>query len=398
MTRIAFHFLTTPIAHGLARSRPRAPIPPAGVAALAAALLVLPLATGCGGKGGPPAEFAVEVAVTKPEVTVVQDTLPAVGTVEPDERVVIQPEVAGLIEEIGFEEGQRVQRGDVLFRMRSRKEEAQLAQAKADMELARANLERARQLEGTKAISQQELDQMASTLEARAATYELERRRLEERLIVAPFDGVLGPRQVSVGQYVTAGMPLVTLVQDALVKVEFTVPERQLADLRIGQIGRVSVSAYPEQVFEGEVALISPEVDPVTRTVYARLLVPNPEGRLRPGMFARVELVVGERSNALVVPESALVPSLDSFSVFVVQEDQRVRLTPVTPGVRLPGKVELRDGVQPDSVIVISGTQKLVDGTKVIPSEDKARGNGPNSNSGSNGAPPAAENPAPSQP
>jgi membrane fusion protein (multidrug efflux system) len=338
------------------------------VAALALAATLL---SGCGDGGGPPQEFSVKVAVTKPEVSRVEDTLPAVGTIEADERVIIQPEVSGLIESVHFEEGQRVAKGEILFRLRSRKEEAQLAQVEADRQLAQANLERARTLAGTKAISEQELDQMASALAAHAAAYELESRRLEERVIHAPFDGVLGPREVSVGQYVQEGTRLVTLVQDSRVKVEFRIPERQMGDLRIGQEGRVRVTAFPEAVFSGQVDLIDPEVDPATRTVRGRLLVANPEHQLRPGMFARVELVVGARDDALVVPESALVPSLDAFSVFVVR-DGRARITPVKLGVRLPGKVELREGVNRDATVVISGTQKIVDGTRVEPAEDPA--------------------------
>lgn len=327
---------------------------------------------GCGGSGGPPpGEFPVEVAVARPEVAPVEDVLPAVGTVEPDERVVLQPEVAGLIEFIGFEEGQRVERGAVLFRLGSAKEEAQLALARAEMELARANLERARTLAGTRAISRQELDQMESMLVAREATFELENRRLAERTVRAPFEGVLGPRTVSVGQHVQAGAALVTLVADGRMKVEFRVPERHLGALDVGKEGRVRVAAFPGRTFDGEVSLIDPEVDAATRTVGVRLLVPNPDGRLRPGMFARVELVLGRREGALVVPESALVPSLDQFSVYRV-EDSRARLTPVTLGVRLPGKVELREGISRDATVVVSGTQKLVDGALVAPAEDRA--------------------------
>ncbi|MCC7377248.1 MAG: efflux RND transporter periplasmic adaptor subunit [Verrucomicrobiales bacterium] len=341
------------------------------LAAASAGLSLLALTAGCGKSGGPPPEFSVEGAVTKPEVMVVEDTLPAVGTIEADERVVLQPEVSGLVESIQFTEGQRVKKGDVLFRLRSRKEEAQLAQARADKNLAKANLERAQTLAGTKAISQQELDQMASALEARSATYELENRRLEERVILAPFDGVVGTREVSVGQYVNAGTPLVTLVEDARVKVLFRIPERQLAQLKVGQNGRVRVSAYGDRGFEGQVDMVSPEVDVATRTVPGRLIVSNPEGLLRPGMFARVELVIGRRADALVVPESALIPSLDEFGVFAVEAD-RARLHPVKVGVRLPGKVELLTGLTRETTVVISGTQKLVDGTKVKAAPDKS--------------------------
>lgn len=340
-------------------------------AGLAALLLVGLLGGGCGKGGGPPAEMAIDVAVAQPEPTEVEDVLPAVGTVEPDERVVVQPEVSGVIQSIHFEEGQRVKQGDLLFRLDSRKEEALLAQALAERQLAQDNLDRARKLEGTQAISLQEIDQAESTLAVKKATYELEARRLEDRVIRAPFAGVLGPREVSVGQYVQTGTRLVSLVRDAQVKVRFYLPERQLGQLRVGQSGRLRVSAFPDRAFEGDVDLINPEVDPASRTVEARLRVPNPEGLLRSGMFARVEVVVGRRQGALVLPESALVPSLSEFGVFAV-EDNRARLRPVTLGVRLPGRVEVRDGVAAGDTIIVAGTQKLVDGMLVKPSEDQA--------------------------
>jgi len=333
--------------------------------------VILAVSSGCGNQGGSPPEPVVDVATANPERTMVEVTLPAVGTIEADERVVLQPEVAGLIESLHFVEGQRVNKGDVLFRMRSRKEQAQVAQAGADRDLARSNLERARTLAGTKAISQQELDLMESTLAAREATYELENRRLEERLILAPFDGVVGPREVSVGQYVNAGVPLVTLVEDARVKVRFRLPERQLSVVRVGQTARVLVNAYRDRRFEGKVELVNPEVDASTRTVEVRLIVANAEGLLRPGMFGRVELVLGTKPDALVVPESALIPALDGFAVYRVVAD-RAKLVPVKLGVRLPGKVEVESGVKVEDVVIVAGTQKVGDGTLVKAGPDAA--------------------------
>lgn len=326
---------------------------------------------GCGGDGGGPPEPVVEVAAARPVRSEVEILIPAVGTIEADERVVLQPESAGLIESLHFVEGQRVSKGDVLFRMRARKEQAQVAQARADQELARSNLERAQTLAGTKAISQQELDLMESTLAARTATYELENRRLEERVIVAPFNGVVGTREVSVGQYVNAGEPLATLVEDVRVKVRFRLPERRLAVVRTGQTARVQVSAFGDRRFEGRIDLVSPEVDPGTRTVEVRAIVANPEGLLRPGMFGRVELVLGTKPDALVVPESALIPSLDKFGVYRI-EDERAKWVPVTLGVRLPGKVELESGVTEADQIVVAGTQKIADGSRVKVSSDAA--------------------------
>ena len=135
--------------------------------------------------------------------------------------------------------------------------------------------------------------------------------------------------------------------------------------------GRVRVSAHGSENFLGTLDVINPEVDVATRTLQARLVVPNPDGRLRPGMFARVELVLGSRPGALVVAESALVPSLDDFGVFVVDQD-RARLRPVKVGVRLPGKVEIREGVTAEAEIIVAGTQKLVDGSRIKPTPDGA--------------------------
>lgn len=351
------------------------PIPGPRVACVAALSLWILLVSGCGrgagGGGGGRPEPVIEVSVSQPQVTLVEDLVPAVGSIEPEERVVLQPEVPGLIESIHFEEGQRVRKGEVLFRLRARKEEAQLAQARAEKSLAQANLDRARTLAGTKAISQQELDLMESTLAAREATLDLESRRLEDTVVSAPFDGVLGQRQVSVGQHVQAGTPLATLVEDARVKVLFRLPERLLSSLKVGQTGRISVSSFPGRTFDGILDLIDPEVEPTGRTIQARLRLPNPEGLLRPGMFARVELVTGQRPQALVVPESAIVPSLDAFAVFVV-EAEHARICPVRLGARLPGRVEILEGVSASTEVILSGTQKLVDGIRIKPVSDAA--------------------------
>ncbi|MHC1768016.1 MAG: efflux RND transporter periplasmic adaptor subunit [Verrucomicrobiia bacterium] len=333
----------------------------------AAALLALVLLTGCskGSGGGPPPDMATEVVIGKASLMPVEDTVGAVGTVEANERVEIKPKVSGLIESVDFVEGQRVRQGEKLFQLDSGKERASLAQAEAEEALARANLSRAQTLIGTKAISRQEVDQLQSEVAVKAALTNLEKERLIERTIVASFDGVVGPRLVSPGQYVTAGTALVTLVDASRLKVRFRIPERQLGMVRVGQPGRLSVSAYRDQDFRGEIDLIDPEVDPGTRTLEVRLMIPNEEGLLKPGMFANVDVVAGVRENAVVIPESAIVPSLKDFSVFAV-EDGVAKLRPVTLGVRLPGKAEVLDGLTPEQPIVISGTQKLVDGMKVV--------------------------------
>lgn len=299
--------------------------------------------------------MAIEVALERPALSAVEDTLSAVGTIEPNERVEIRPKAAGAVESIHFVEGQHVNPGAKLLELDSRKETAALAQAEAEESLARSNLARARTLTGTKAISQQELDQLESQVAVRAAARDLERERLAERVLNAPIAGAIGPRLVSPGQYVAMGTPVTTIVDDSKVKVLFHIPEREL--------GRVA--SQGDRVFSGQVDLIDPEVDPSTRTATVRLLVPNPEGLLRPGMFARVELVTSRRENALLLPEGAIVPSLDRFSVFAFEQGRAVSRT-VKLGVRLPGKVEILEGLNAGQEVVTSGTQKLVNGMKVV--------------------------------
>ena len=257
-----------------------------------------------------------------------------------------------------------MKQGEQLFALDAGKEEAALIQTRAEVVLAQANLERAQTLVGTKAISQQEVDTLASELAVKSAALRVQEENLADRVVTAPFTGVLGPRLVSPGQYVNAGTPLGTLVDHARVKVRCGIPERALSLVRQGQTGRIQVNAFPDRRFTGQVDLVSPEVDADTRTAEVRLLVPNPEQLLKPGMFARVEIIAAVREHSLVIPEGALVPSLDTFSVYVV-EDERARLRPVQVGVRAPGEVEILEGLQADETLVVSGTQKLVDGMKV---------------------------------
>ena len=327
--------------------------------------LLLALATGCGGAaGGPPEPPPTEVIIAPVAESSVEDLLNAVGSIEANEQVQLKAETAGVITCIGFTEGSPVAAGDLLFEMDSAKEQALLDQVKAEADVARQNLDRARQLAGTRAISAQELDQLASLVEARTAARRLQEEQVSDMRIVAPFAGVVGARQVSAGQYVDRGQPLVDLVDKSKVKVAYRVPERRVSQLHLDQEVRVAVTGYPDQIFHGRVDMVSPVVDEATRTVLVRAIVPNPDGLLNPGMFARVETLIERREKSLVIPESALVASLDGFSVYVV-DDGRAGLTPVTLGIRGRGTAEVRSGLEKGQPIVVRGTQKLVDGMAV---------------------------------
>lgn len=336
------------------------------------------MVNGCtsGSSGGPPPAAPIDVETRTAQTGPVEILLTAVGTIAADEIVQLKPEIAGVVQRIHFQEGQRVTKGTLLFDLDPSKEQAQLEQAKADEELARSNAERARLLAGTKAISQQEIDQLESQLAVKVATRQLQEEHLRDMQLNAPFDGVLSARQISVGQYVNAGTTLVTLAQDARVKVTYRIPERELARIRTGQEVRIRVAPYPQDAFTGRVDLVNPLIDEVTRTVEVRAVADNPEFKLRPGMFARVETVTDRRDSAVIIPERALIASLEGFSVFVVTNNT-ARLTPVRLGVRLDGSAEIASGVVPGQAIVVGGVQKLVDGAMIR--EAKASGQGPQS-------------------
>ncbi|MCP5517058.1 MAG: efflux RND transporter periplasmic adaptor subunit [Verrucomicrobiales bacterium] len=323
------------------------------------------LTVGCGpGGGGPPPTPPVEVTVAEVQTAPVEDRLSAVGTIQSNEQVTVMPEAAGLVQAIYFTEGQRVEAGAPLFELDDRKEKAQLEQAKVDLDLARQNAERVEQLAGTRAISQQEIDQVRSQVTLKEAVLAFAEKRVAEMRIVAPFAGVLGPRAVSLGQFVTTGEPLVTLTDDSRVKVVYEVPERHLARLQTGQKMELSVAAFPERRFPGAVDLISPQVDAATRTVEVRAVAENPDRVLRPGMFARVETITGARPAAVVIEERAIVPSLEGFAVYVVTNEV-ARLRGIKLGQRMAGRAEVVQGLQPGQKIVVSGLQKIVDGSAV---------------------------------
>jgi membrane fusion protein (multidrug efflux system) len=216
----------------------------------------------------------------------------------------------------------------------------------------------------SRAVSQQEVDQATAAFEARLATVELMRAQLQETTITAPFAGVMGARLVSIGQYVTKGQRLTSLVETDPMKVEFHVPERFLSRLAQGQGIEVRVAAYPNEGFRGTVYFVNPNVEVDTRTVLVKARLPNPDGRLRAGMFANLALILQVRERAVVIPESALLLEGEQASVFVV-EDGAAQPRRVIPGLRLAGALEIREGLSPGEMVVIEGTQKLAPGSPV---------------------------------
>lgn len=317
------------------------------------------------GPGGPRGGMVVHVVGVEVSRQPIEDTIALVGTMAANESVDIKSELDGTVEEIVFHEGDMVAQGQVLGRIDRRKLEASLAEAEAKLTLAEINRQRYETLVASRAVSQQEYDQAASTYEATHAMVELMREQLKDATVTAPFDGVVGQRLISVGQFVSKGTSLTSLIDWNPMKVAFEVPERYLSSLRKEQPMTVSVAAYPQERFTGTVYFIDPQVDPDTRTALVKAYVPNPDARLRPGMFANLTLILNTRQDALVVPETALLFQGQTTSVFIVDAQQTAQSRPVKTGIRLAGLVEITEGLSIGDVVVTEGTQKLHPGAAV---------------------------------
>lgn len=313
---------------------------------------------------------ALPVKVVQVRQDAITESVTAVGSLLANEAVVIRPEIDGRIEAIHFQEGQVVRKGEKLVSLDASEVEAQLASAAAAANLNRSRLKRAEELHDRKFISAQALDEARENLNQTNAREAEIKAKLAKSVIRAPFEGVPGLRQVSPGAYVKAGQDVARLEGIGVLKLDFRVPELYLSRIRVGQDLAVLVDAYPAETFKGAIYAIEPAVDEATRTVLLRARLPNPGVRLKPGMFARVSLVIGQRENALLVPEQAIVPRGGGRYVFRVV-DGKALLTQVEMGLRRPGEVEIVSGLEAGQTIVSDGQLKLQDGAAVSTAAEK---------------------------
>jgi membrane fusion protein, multidrug efflux system len=294
--------------------------------------------------------------------------LQSVGTLASDESVAIAAEVAGRIASINFKEGEPVKSGAVLATLDNLLASADLAFADANLKLAESNFERAVSLTKTGAGTQRARDEAENALSTARATYELARVRRDKTEIRAPFDGVVGLRAISVGAYAQVGTTLVNLEKIDALKLDFRLPEINLRDVKVGQTVEVTLDAYPDRRFQGEVYAIDPLVDVNGRALKIRARLANPDGQLRPGLFARVRLIGASRGQVVVIPEGAIVPRGTDSVVFTVQ-DGRATETKVRLGRRARGEVEVLEGLTADATVVTAGQARVSDGqaVEVIP-------------------------------
>jgi membrane fusion protein (multidrug efflux system) len=345
-----------------------------------AASLALPLAA-CGGE--PPEVVAAEppVVVVAVELADLDERIEASGELRAQDRAAVASELAGRITSVLREEGEPVGADEVLLEIDPERRKLELDSARAGLDEARAardeqkrELARRRQLHEKGIASDAQLDQTATQLALAQSRYEAARARagvaeraLEDASVRAPFAGLLALRKVSRGEYVQPGQTLFELVALDPIEAEFHLSERDSARVEDGQHVVVRVSPYPDEEFEGTVSMISPTIDAQTRTLRVKALLPNPEGRLRPGLFARVDLGIARREGVMLIPEEAVLQRADGQVVFRTTDGDRVERVMIETGAHWDGRVEVTAGLASGDRVVTRGQAGLVDGIAVSP-------------------------------
>jgi membrane fusion protein (multidrug efflux system) len=312
--------------------------------------------------GGAPAGIAVEAG--PPQVVRLPQSITTVGSLRSDEAVIVRPEIAGRVAEIAFREGQRVTNGQVLVRLDDSIQKADLERARANLTLSKSKYERARDLRAQGFISSQAKDEAENNLKVAQADVELAAARLAKTEVKASFGGIIGLRSVSVGDYVKEGQDMVNLEEIDPLKVDFRIPEVFLSQVKAGQVLQITMDALPDRTWPGQVFAINPLVDANGRAIAIRAQVSNADGRLRPGMFARVRLLTSEARDSLMIPEESIFPVGDDKFVYKVV-DGRAQRQKIEIGLRREGKVEVTAGLAPTDTVVTAGILKLRDGAPV---------------------------------
>ena len=318
-----------------------------------------------GAGGGPVVVEAARVSVMR-----LTDDAQTVGSLRSRQSVMVRPEVGGRVTQLNFRDGDRVRKGQLLVQLDDQLQQAQLQQSKAELSIAQANHKRNQELVAQSFISQRSVDESAANLEVAQAKLALAQATAARLKIIAPFDGITGIRSVNIGDYLKDGADIVNIEDMDAVYVDFRLPERFQSKVRRGQRALLNIDALPGRSFTAVVQAIDPLLDANGRSVGIRGCVDNRQLQLRPGMFARVTAVFGERNDARVIPEEALVPQGNrQFVVKIVDGADGSRTTQrveVKVGIRRPGRVEVTEGVQEGDWIVTAGQQRVQrDGTKV---------------------------------
>lgn len=310
-----------------------------------------------------------------------QSRLPAIGSLKAFQGIDLTVEVAGTVQQVLFKSGEQVSLQQPLIQMDSDVEQASLATAQAELGLAKVEYERGRSLVNRQSISKSEFDRLSANLQKANASVAQLQAQLAKKRILAPFAGTIGIRQVDVGDYLASGTTIATLQDLSKLFVDFYLPEQAVPQLAIGERVRFSVAAYPNDVFEGEIAAINPKVEDTTRNVQVRAMLANPDNKLLPGMFANLEVLLPGEQAVVVVPETAITYTLYGNSVYVIgaqNDDNGQAVTDehgqpklvverrfVDTGERRDGQVVIRKGLQAGEQVVSAGQLKLDNGAHV---------------------------------
>lgn len=307
-----------------------------------------------------------------------QPVIPAIGFLEAQRGVDVSPAVGGLVVELGFDSGQAVKAGQTLLRLDSAVERTELQVTRAEIPNLLANLERARDLLRSAAGTRQRVDEAQSAYDRAQARIANLTAIIERRSVNAPFDGVLGIRDVDIGQYVQPGQKLVTLQDLSHMRVRFTLPQRDLARIKVGQPLTIRVDAWPGREFAGEISAIEPQVTQASGIVPVQAKIPNAEGLLRPGMFATLDIKLPPQPDIIALPTGAVTFSLYGESVFVIEGApgaQTAQRRAITTGERRGDQVVIASGLKPGETVISFGQIRIQNGARVqiIPADAQAK-------------------------
>jgi len=323
---------------------------------------------------------ATSVSIAEAKSEVIPNLLTAVGDLAAVHQVNVTSDVSGRITEILFQAGANVKAGTPLLQLFDGPEQGDLASFKAQATMAQLSLERARQLAARQFGPQATVDQAQSAFDQANAGIAKTQAIISQKLVRAPFDGELGVRKVEVGQYLTAGTQIVSLTDLSVLYANFTIPEKDSGQLKVGQIVRIKVDAYPGQTFEGKITTIEPQISTDTRNIRVQATIANPERILKPGMFVTTTVVLPDKPPVITIPETAVDYTLYGDSIFLITEkkedDGKTSLSAtrsfVQTGNRIEGRAEILKGLKPGDRVVAVGQLKLQSGSAVTISTDPA--------------------------
>jgi membrane fusion protein, multidrug efflux system len=286
------------------------------------------------------------------------------GSLRAWQQVDISPEIGEIIKAVYFKGGQHVQKGQPLFLLDDAIYQAAVNSAKADFKAAQSKYNRYIALRKSQTVAEQDYDNVLASYRTKLATFNSAKVNLAKMQLVAPFSGAISAPDYDAGQYVAKGTPLAKLVDASTLKLQYALPQKYIHQVKIGQTVNIKSNATPNKTFTGTLFYIAPSINPITRTVPLQARINNKNHRLSPGMFVQAQQILSIKKNALVIPDTAILPSISGPTVYVIR-DNRAYLTSITTGVHINRSIEVTKGLKAYQVVAISGLLKLKDGVRV---------------------------------